>query len=614
MRVSNGGRKQNFDKNTKVTSEDIESKVSKGKKTINATQKEKIKVGKVKSSSKKEVSTETEKFDVKKESVNLEVESNNNAKGDKNNKKSKSVVTGKRCPKMSGFRIFRVVLMGILSSLFLVVFSYGIYYNVVRYPWEVDRDIESSGLGALRRWESAIITVDNKTIKDITGEDSYLAKEVDYANGNENIVKFIENMLLTVEYVPQSVEAINIYGNTMVNRNDEVVYTDSLVNGVDEEVTVKFIDYSKVPLDSEKIQSLMKDEGLKFQDVDYSNKLVNVFCKYMNSLDISKIKKDSITHVPNLLRNGEGYTVTADEDIFLDKLLFSSEDFYSFLIKFSEVASGEVETDEWKEWNKLSDEDKKKKNEPEKTGYNIKPTEAWSKWNALSDEDKEKEDVEEPTKYSPKDCISNVWCGSYYLLNEHTGANGKKSPISAGVGDGTIENPAGYNTDVVTSIYVSEEDKDGNVKRVAKPIRIRLTDFKVSQDAIDYFESKDERNRGFDIKSEVQYASYTFEITNLSDKEITIYDDSSLCDELANMSPRTGIMYGLKDEITLKPDETGVLESWGNSTELNTKYLVWGSDFKREEPVVWFRVLQGDLEDTSEDKGVTLNKSRFEDE
>ena len=64
--------------------------------------------------------------------------------------------------------------------------------------------------------------------------------------------------------------------------------------------------------------------------------------------------------------------------------------------------------------------------------------------------------------------------------------------------------------------------------------------------------------------------------------------------------------------MTLEPDEAGIIETWGSSTELNTKYLIWGSDFSREEPVVWFRVLAGNVDDPSEDKGVTLNKSRYE--
>ena len=142
---------------------------------------------------------------------------------------------------------------------------------------------------------------------------------------------------------------------------------------------------------------------------------------------------------------------------------------------------------------------------------------------------------------------------------------------------------------------------------VAKPVKVKLIDYKISQKALDYFQSKDERNRGYDIKSDVQYISYTFEVTNLSNEELTIYDNSSLSDSLANLAPRTGTVYGLQSSVTIKPYETGIIESWGSSTALNTKYLIWGSDFKREQSVVWFRVLAGDIDDSSENKGVTLN-------
>ena len=67
-------------------------------------------------------------------------------------------------------------------------------------------------------------------------------------------------------------------------------------------------------------------------------------------------------------------------------------------------------------------------------------------------------------------------------------------------------------------------------------------------------------------------------------------------------------------QITLKPDETAVIESWSRSTELNKRYVIWGSDFKRRVEPVWFRVLAGDIDDPSEDKGVLLNKTRHGEE
>lgn len=528
-------------------------------------------------------------------------------------KVGKSEITEIR--KLTASRVFLMILVGLISSAFLGLSTCGLYYRFIRYPSERVESYEGSGLEALDVWTYSIKLLDKGVVEDILGKSSYLIKELDYANGVKYKEDFIKKVISTVSYVPVDIEATNVYGNTLVNENDEVVYKSSLVNGDNEEVVLHYIDYANVKLDSKKIRNMMKEKGLTVGDVDYSNKLVEIFCNYITSLEDEKIPLVSVKHTPSLTKVDGGFSISSEEDIFLDKALFSSKDFYWLLQEFSLIASGGNDiSHEWEEWNSLSEEEKKDKKEPVKVHDLLQPRKEWSEWN--SKPYSERVGVEEPTKYDYKKIISMSWCGAYYLTNEYSYTDDKgnvvNKEISAGVGDGTLENPAGLNTDIVTSIFVLEENEDGAMVRVAKPIRIRLIDFGVSQKAIDYFETKDERNRGFDIKSEIQYAYYTFEVTNLSGSRLTIYDDSSLADELANMSPRTGTIYGLQGSVSLEPDEVGIIETWGSSTELNTKYVVWGSDFNREEPVVWFRVLAGDVDDPSEDKGVSLNKTKQE--
>lgn len=507
-------------------------------------------------------------------SSNLEVESN----------------SGTNIRKLSGGRIFAMVVVGILSSAFICLAVYGLYYNLIRYPSQMVESYETSGIKCLYDWTLAINTLNNSEISSFTGSDSYLSKEITYANGVTYREEFVKKMVNTVSYKPNIVVALNKYGNPLLDKNDEVIYKESLVNDIGETVTLYYIDYSKVELDAIKIKSLMSEINLNVGDVDYLNKLVEVFCKYMTSLEDSEIPLVSIEHTPNLVHDGTRYYITEDEDILLDKALFSSDEFHNLLLRFSLVASGDGVTE-------------------------LQPREEWVKWNELSKE--EKVGKAEPTKYDYKKIVNNTWCGSYYLTNEYSYTDGWGNVISgtnAEVGDGTIENPAGINTSILTYIFVNETDSNGNIVRVKKPIRVKLIEYRVSQGALDYFQSKDNRNRGFDIKSEVQYASYTFEITNLSNSTITIYDDSSLADGLANVSPRTGTIFGLQDSVILKPDETGIIESWGSSLELNKKYLIWGSNFNREEEPVWFRVLAGNVDDPSEDKGVSINNSRYDED
>lgn len=552
----------------------------------------------------------------------------------KRRRKKEKTKAERTLPKLGGGRIFLMVIVGILSSAGLAGVVYGLYMNQIKYPSQMVIDDTTTGSYCLRNWEQTIKGLD-QSIADFIGEDeSFLQQEVKYANDDKAKLDFLYKVVNTVEYIPQQTEALNKYGNLMIDRSDEVVYTDSDVK-VGEKITLQYVDYSAIKLDDDDIHELMEEEGLAIGDVDYSVKLVDVFCKYITSLKELPVTTDK-KYIPNMaLGKGNKYILTKDEDIYIDKLLFSSEDFFELLDNFSVIAgaSGE-ENPEWVEWNKLSDEEKKDKEEPEATLTELQPTQEWVEWNNL-DRDKQKE-VTEPPKYDPKGIINKTWCGTYYLQNEYTemDENGNTINVAVGAmkGDGTFEDPAGLNTDVITYVLsdnpeeekqetedpVSEESpseqkessEEPKESEDSKPIKIRMTEFGVSKDAIDWFESKDVRNRGIDLDSEVQYCYYVFQVTNMSDAELTIDDNSALCDVNANIHSRTGEIFGLSESVTLKPDETGIIETWGMSTSLNKQYVIWGKDFDRRENPVWFRCLMGNLEDESEDKGVYLNKTR----
>ena len=474
-------------------------------------------------------------------------------------------------------------IMGIFISIVLSIVIYGLYMNFIKYPAKLELPENQTGIYCIRNWEKSIYLLES------LDEDSYIAKEVTYANGDEDRLAFYKKMISTVSYTSSIVNAKNVYGNDLIDRKtDEVVQEESsLYEG--EEVTLSYIDYSKIEIDKNKVSELMATNKLTLGDVDYSNKLVKVFCQYMDSLSVDDLPIKKEPYVPNMVQNPDKtYEIQPDEDIYIDKLIFSSDDFHDLLLRFSLVA-GEVSK-----------------------GTELQPTKEWNTWNALSAS--EKETTKEPSKYSYKDIISMTWCGAYYLQNDYTVVDNKgnviNKSISAEVGKGTSDDPAGLNTGVITSVYSKEKRKDGSYVDVSFPIRVTLIDYGVSEDAIKWAENKDTKNRGIDITSEVQYCYYIFQVTNLSDRELHIKDNSSLCDVNANLAPRTGTLYGLKDEVLLKPDETGIIESWSSSTELNRKYLIWGADFARRSEPVWFRVLAGNIDDPSEDKGVKINKTR----
>lgn len=494
----------------------------------------------------------------------------------------KSEQVSKKSKPITRSKIFSACVVGFLSSCVIAVLVVGTYNRFIRFPEEQQlTDKTKTGIHCLEEYTASLKTMDS------TGEDSYIHKEIEYANGNEERIAFYKKVLGTISYTPLSVKGTNVYGNGLVDDESNLRYSKSWVD-IDEPVLMGYVDYNSIPLDKDKIATMLQESGLVHEDVDYHNKLVDVFCKYINSLEELPIRV--LKRVPNIEGNlSTGYKVTSKEDEFIDKLLFSSNDFYRLLDKFSTICSA-VGTDS-------------------STGY-IEPTEEWLEWNSTPLVDRVS--VEEPGRYNWKDVVSKDWCGTYYLQNEiqSTDTSGKKvkGNKTAEVGEGTFENPAGLNTDVVTSMF--SVDGDGN--EVEYPIRVKLTDFGVSTEAIKWLEAQDPRNRGKDVSSELQYCFLEFEVTNLSDKDLIIYDNSALCDKNANITSRTGEMFGMVYEVRLKPDESGTIKTWCRSTELNKQYVIWGRDFKRRADPIWFRFLAGDIDDESENKGVEVNNSRLE--
>lgn len=508
---------------------------------------------------------------------------------------------------LTASKVFSMIITGLLGSAFLCLIVYSLYMSEIKYPEEMYQDMSKTGIYALEEWVSTIQEFNGST-EGYLGGVSYLDSEMDYSNGSSSKADFFKRIIGTVKYTPDSTKALNKYGNVLVNRDDEIVYRDSYVE-VGEEVTLSYVDYDSIQFNEDLVKSMLEEKDLKLGDPGYSSKLTNIFCDYILSIKELPIKSER--YVPNLYVLEDGsYKLSNEEDIYLDKLLFSSQEFYKLLERFSLAAGKDSTNPEWVVWNALSDTAKASQEEPVEVLEELTVTDEWKAW---LNSDK-KDDTPEPNKYNPDYVIGDTWCGAYYLQNEYTevDANGNvvRRVVKAPLGDGSKENPASLGTEVLTAVRGNVKVDDEIVVK-EYPISVTMVEYGVSQDAIDWFESKDERNRGKDVQSEVQYVYYVFEVKNLSDKTIRIDDNSSLSDENINLTKRTGIIYGLTDSIILKPNEVGRIESWSAAVDLNKKYIIWGADFKREKDVVWFRKLAGDLEDTSENKGVAINRTRY---
>ena len=459
------------------------------------------------------------------------------------------------------------LLVGII--IFVCVGSW--YTKHVRFPEEEEVDYKSTGIAALKDFEDNVHSFS-------LPETYYLYKETVFANSDKSKTAFLNKIVGTVSYKPDTVNAKNIYGNDLIDRKTMLPATrDSFVEEEGEEVTLSYVDYSKIDFKPEKLDKLITDYGLTKNDVNYANTVVNLFCDYISTEETLPLKSER--RVPSLEKENVGYVVTKEEDKYLDIKLFSSKEFRECEELFTKTLGEKV------------------------AGKEFKVSEEWSKWNKLAKV--EKDNVLEPMKYG-KLTMSISWCGAYYLENEYYSSDDKgrkiKEQVRPQLGDGSFESPASISTPIITAVL--QTDKNG--KTIEKPIKVELVDFGVSEDALVWFQSKDPQNRGYNLETEVQYCYSVFKVTNLSDAELVVKDNSSLSDKNVNLSIKTGTIFGLTSELKLKPDETGYIESWGRSTELNKKYLIWGSDFARRKDPVWFRVLAGDLEDKSEDKGVHI--------
>lgn len=471
-------------------------------------------------------------------------------------------------------KIVCCVLVGIICSFLIFLLIATLYTNYIRFPAQEEIIYEQTGMYALSNYEDLVH--EQKSL----GKEDYLVKELEYANNDADKLSFIKKIVNTLQYKPNIINAKNIYGNDMIDKNTMQVVTidSSVVEG--EEVNITYVDYKGIEFNEEVLKNLISKYELTKENVNYANVLVNMFCEYIYSLEEIPVK--TISRAPCISKVGEGYVVLEDEDVYLDQVFFSSEDFIDCEMRFTE-AVGKIVTDDKLEISK-----------------------EWEDWNKLSEA--KKEAVSEPLKYG-KLTMSMNWCGAYYLQNNYytydENGNRVKEPVKPQLGDGTFESPASIGTSVLTSVIVKDK---------VLPIRVELVEFGVSEKAISWFQSKHIQNRGYNLESQVQYCYSVFKVTNLSSEKVTVNDNASLCDKNGNLSTRTGTVFGLAESITLQPDETGYIESWGRSTELNRKYLIWGADFEKKIDPVWFRVLAGDLEDKTEDKGVYIIKNEKEEE
>lgn len=475
--------------------------------------------------------------------------------------------------KMKKWKKITLIIVGVIFLLMII----GACVKVFLFPDPMETVEEKTGRYALNNWESSVQTLNvNGLNSALGGKESYLGKEIEYAGKDKSQIKFIKKIGSTVNYTSEQVPKLSKYGKPLKS-DGKIIMWDSLLTTENEPVELQYVDYSKVKFSNSEVKKALEKAEVDVNSENYTDKVVGVFCDLISKqkdLPLKTVKK----YIPKFNIDAKGYyTMSEKEDINIDQYLFCSKDFDKLLDKFSEQALEQF-----------------KKTEKNPDGVDIANSEDWTAWEGMEKE--AKKEIKEPRKYDNKYYMSNEWCGVYRLQTgiDKTTASGDKIKvkISARVGKGSKKDPAGLSTTVLT------KTKDG------KKIKVRLIDFGVSQDAIDWLGEKDYRNKGMEIKSPLQYCYAVYEVTNVSGEKLIIEDNSSLADKNGNVAISSGEIFGLQDSVELEPDKTGIIESWGCSTELQDRYLIWGKDVKDRNSKIFFRVLKGNIDDKSKSKGV----------
>ena len=546
--------------------------------------------------------------------------------------------------------------VGIVASVFfsltaISIIGAGGYYYFTQYsPPEIKTPEEYTGRRALDTFLKALKGYNKSDIlKSLSADISYLNQEEDYANANEIEIDFIKTVCDTVSFTYPEAPKVNKRGE-MVDKVTGEVQT-KMSDMTDGEATlVTYIDYDAIlenirEDDEEKARILkgVKTAGISKKSLTYKEEMTDYFMQYIMNLETIPVKTEEV-RIPLVASKAEdGYsTYKVQDDILIDNLLFGSDSFHRLMDYFGRIASNyktkvtktvekekevEVENPEYAKW--VQQVQSQQAMDAQTGVVSVYPElQMDAAGNIVLGEDgqpiilrtvclqvdgngnlvldangntievpepsptikekkttKHKVTVKNTKKYKSESVIPYTWIGAYYLQNVYKdGVN-----VQPQSGDGTFERPAAKGTSIITKAYYGK-GKD----RKAYDIKVTLTGMWEGDDAIEYLEGFSEKNRGFRTDSSLKLVCFEYEVKNLSNKTIVVSDNMVLADMNANQSPRTGTVFGLTSKVELKKGQAKTIQTWATSTELDRKYLIWGKNFNRKFPVVWFDVLAYD--------------------
>lgn len=536
--------------------------------------------------------------------------------------------------KKSKLTLIALVIVLVVGALFGVKMFMGMKQEPAEQVYE------TSGRYALDMLQNGLLTYDAVAIDAVVGVedgDSWLAQEWAYVNNVKLRQEFLKKVGGIVKFTYPKVPQLSTKGDQMTDSGGNPIMIDSYMNA-GESVTVTIPDYATLcqTMDEEVeyIQRMYKSYiDTRSNAYSLHDDMFNLMMQYL--CDKAELPTKDVEVKLDIRLNTAGVPYILD-DAPLDDVLFGSEEFRQMSEKFSQVACG---------WTGFKEEKYTKKEEQHNEEFDAwyekfivlyeadggtydpvthtfsggkfsKGKSKWEPWylrdeNNVIQKDENGENI--VNYFSIKDDNGNDWIqpdeiiyvdvektrqiddpwvreklmywnnlGVHYIQTAYDGAGSR----AFRVGDGSVENPAGIGTPIITKAIGA----DGKYHDV----EVTLEGYWKGEDAINYAEKFSERNRGFTTVSVVQLITFEVTIKNLEDVAVTIDSEMTLCDRNANISSRTGTMYGFSNEgITLEPGESIMVNDWASSTELEQKYACWGRTFGRQFSTVYFDCLAG---------------------
>lgn len=163
--------------------------------------------------------------------------------------------------------------------------------------------------------------------------------------------------------------------------------------------------------------------------------------------------------------------------------------------------------------------------------------------------------------------------------------------ISKLVGEGTLDKPASISTEVESVYKATVKTKKGYKTKKCK-VLVSVDKAYVGEDAIAYANSLDARNRGLTLDLTGTIMILDVSIKNLTKEKFNIVSNFGVVDEYGNLFYSTGKIYGMRDTASLKKYGTAKMQYYILCDTLDTKTLIYGADFNKKIPYVYFNTIQ----------------------